>query len=83
MCISKIKYLYFFTNSLNRTYTISKENGASGRGTMERQMWDKQYNAPNSQTLLNSSNLNTNEKKMLANEINEIPSWVECTSEKQ
>lgn len=63
--------------SLNRTYTISKENSVSIQGTLERQKWDKQCNA------LNSPNFISNEKKYYTNENNnETPAWVEYSSEK-
>jgi len=62
---------------LNRTYTISKENNANERGSLERQMWDKQYN-----TGVNSLNYNSNEKNYSVIDNNEIPTWVESTSEK-
>ncbi|XP_015379927.1 PREDICTED: histone-lysine N-methyltransferase, H3 lysine-79 specific isoform X2 [Diuraphis noxia] len=65
---------------LNRTYTISKENNTNERGgTLERQKWDKQYNALNGG--LNDQNFNSNEKKYLTNEKNETPTWVEYSSE--
>lgn len=66
---------------LNRTYTISKENNTNEKGeTLERQKWDKQYNALNGG--LNPSNFNSYERKYFTNEKNETPSWVENSSEK-
>lgn len=67
--------------SLNRTYTISKENSANGGTTLERQKWDKQHNMM-SNVGLNSPNYNSNERKHLKNESNETPTWVENLSEK-
>lgn len=66
--------------SLNRTYTISKENNDIGRNSLERQKWDKQHNALNSG--LNSSNFITNDRKLyVSNGIIETPTWAECSSE--
>lgn len=56
--------------SLNRTYTISKENNTNEGGILERQKWDKQYNITN-------SGLNSERK----HEMNVTPTWVECASE--
>lgn len=60
--------------SLNRTYTISKENTDNRGDILERQKWDKKHNV--------SSKFISNERQYLTNESNATPAWIEYPPEK-